>query len=276
MRISVLLPFRNAAGTVGAAVRSILEQSERDLEVLALDDGSTDDSRARVAAEAGSDPRVRLLGDAQPRGLAARLNELIDLARGDLIARMDSDDVAHPQRFERQCRALDADPALDMLGTAVVVLQGDEPLGIRAFPSDHAAIAARRWHGIPMAHPTFMGRRAWFERHRYDPSYERSQDQELLLRTLDGSRFANLPEPLLGYRISQVRSAARRSRDARRRAVRRHLGLSAAILLSVRDALASLAPPRHTLGLAPLDERQREQWRTLARSGRWPDPHSAS
>ena len=271
MPISVLLSFRNAAGTVGAAVRSILEQSDRDFELLALNDGSTDDSVARVKAEAAGDPRVRMLGDAHPRGLATRLNELIDHAHGELIARMDADDVAHPLRLESQRRALEADPRLDLLGTAFVVLDGDEPIGIRRLPLDHAGIIAARWRGVPMAHPTFMGRRAWFERHRYDPAFDRSQDQELLLRTLHESRFANLPEPLLGYRLSRSRTNARRARMARLRAVRRHVGLGAAFALGARDALAILSPARHHAGVAPLDEATRGRWQTLARSGRWPD-----
>lgn len=275
VRISVLLPFRNAAATVGAAVRSILEQDERDFELLAIDDGSTDDSIARVRSEVGEDARVTVLVDGHQRGLAARLNELMDAAQGELFARMDADDVSHPARLRLQRAAFESTTAPDLLGTAVVVLQGDEPLGTRTHPLDHASIVAHAWRGIPIAHPTFMGRAQWFRRHRYDTRFERTQDQELLLRTRGSSRFANLAEPLLAYRASPSVQTARRARCARRQAVREHVGIGASLALGVRDALARFSPARHIAGLVPFTEAERARWRALAESGRWPAPISA-
>jgi len=279
VRLSVLLPFRNAAPTVRAAVRSVLEQTERDFELLALDDGSTDSSGDLVRAEASGDARVRVLGDARSLGLAARLNQALDLAGGTLLARMDADDVCHPDRLRLQAKALDADPSLDLVGSSVVVLDGDEPRGIRRFPSSHETIVAHRWRGIPIAHPTFMARAAWLRRHRYDETFTRAQDQELLLRTSASSRFGNVAAALLGYREPTDATALAAARSFRRTAVARQVGAVAALRLLVRDMAASVASSRQQRsmrGLDPLPPDEASAWRTLARTGRWRDPRSAS
>lgn len=276
MRISVLLPFRNASATIGAAIRSILAQDEGDFELLALDDGSSDDSASRASEAAEGDARLRLISDGRALGLAVRLNQLLDAARGELFARMDADDAAHPTRLRLQRCALDADDSIDLIGAAVVVLEGDEPAGIRRFPIGHEAIVSNAWRGIPVVHPTFMGRARWFLRHRYHGDFARAQDQELLLRTHRESRFANLPDALLAYRAPQSVSTARDARRTRRRAVRRHVGAAAALALGVRDTLAYFTSARIAADLEPLNDMDREAWRALARSGRWPDPRSAS
>ncbi|MBX3354357.1 MAG: glycosyltransferase family 2 protein [Phycisphaeraceae bacterium] len=282
VRVSVLLPFVNAAATVRAAVRSILEQTHTDFELVVIDDGSTDHSRSLIEEEAGGDRRLRLLGDRERRGLPARLNEALDAVHGDLIARMDADDVAHPERFARQIEALADDRSLDLVGSSVVVLDGDEPLGIRRFPLSHESLTASIWRGIPVAHPTFMARSAWLRHHRFDAHFTRSQDQELLLRTSASSRFANLEPPLLGYREPAAGADRSLSRRFRREAVRRHVGAVAASRLHLRDMVASLSTllrpgiERSAHRLRPLSPTDAEQWRRLARSGRWPDLASAS
>ncbi len=270
------MPYRDAAGTIDAALRSMLAQTHRDLEVLAIDDGSVDDSRRRVEAIASADDRVRALGDGRRLGLPRRLNQGIDAASGTLIARMDADDAAHPDRLARQAAALAADDALDLVGSAVVVLSGDEPTALRRFPAHHESIMRRASRGVPIAHPTFLGRTAWFRRHRYDERFERAQDQELLLRAAPTSRYANLERPLLGYREPSSPRAAAAARRFRRRAVRLHRGGGAAFLLWLRDLAAALRPARGPRGVIALPPEERPRWRELARSGRWPDHDSPS
>jgi len=199
--ITVLLPVRNAAGTLALALRSVLRQTRGDFEVLVLDDGSTDDSA--VVARRSDDPRVRVLSDPVGRGLAHRLNEGIDLARGRYIARMDADDVCFPERFERQARFLDTHPDVDLVGTRAIVFRSDgSVVGLLPYRGAHEALVARPWRGIPLPHPTWMGRREWFSRHRYRvPEVRRAEDQELLLRACATSRYACLEEVLLGYRL---------------------------------------------------------------------------
>lgn len=199
--ITVLLPVRNGAATLALALRSVLWQSREDFEVLVLDDGSTDESV--LIARRSNDPRVRVISDKVGRGLSHRLNEGIGLARGRYVARMDADDVCFPDRFRRQASFLDAHPDVDLVGTRAIVFRSDgSVVGLLPFQGEHEALVARPWRGIPLAHPTWMGRREWFSRHLYRlPEVLRAEDQELLLRASATSRYACLDDVLLGYRL---------------------------------------------------------------------------
>lgn len=198
--VTVLLPVRNGGKTIGAALRSLIRQTFSSMEIMILDDGSTDDTLEVVAAF--NDSRVRIIRDGQHRGLAARLNQGIDLARGKFIARMDADDVAFPERIQEQVRYLESHPDVDLLGTrAIVFRSAQDVIGLLPFRASHAQICATPCRGIPLAHPTWMGRPQWFRQHRYrNPEVLRAEDQELLLRAAPVSKYACLDKVLLGYR----------------------------------------------------------------------------
>ena len=102
--VSVLMPVRNGASTIGAAVRSVLTQTLRDFELIVIDDGSSDRSRAIV--EGFHDERIRLIHEPSSAGLAPRLNQAVSLSKGEFIARMDADDICFPQRLSRQVARL--------------------------------------------------------------------------------------------------------------------------------------------------------------------------
>jgi len=198
--VSILLPAWNAEKTLSIALRSLLNQTFADFEVLLLDDGSTDNTVGVAAAI--DDPRVRVVHDGRRLGLARRLNQGIELARGSYIARMDADDVCFPERLARQVAFLNAHAEVDLVGCRAVVFRNDgDVVGLLPFAGSHEALCARPWRGIPLPHPGWMGRREWFVRHRYlFPEVRRAEDQELLLRSYSESRFACLDDVLLGYR----------------------------------------------------------------------------
>jgi glycosyltransferase involved in cell wall biosynthesis len=199
--VSIAMPVRNNATTLAPAVRSILTQTYPRWELWLMDDGSTDGTLEQARAWAAADPRIRVQADGQGRGISARLNQAVDLARGPLFARMDGDDIAYPQRLERQVAYLLAHPAVDLAGAWVVVFDAQgRARGKRTGPERHAAICAQPWAGFPIVHPTFVGRLTWFRRYRYNPRITYSQDQDLFLRSYRASTFANVPEILLGYR----------------------------------------------------------------------------
>ncbi len=197
--VSVVLPVYNAGLTLPQALASIQLQTFRDWELIFIDDGSTDDCTVGFSS---SDDRIRVVRDGRNLGLAARLNQGIDLARGKYLARMDSDDVAYPSRLERQIEFLDRNPNIDLAGTKAIVFRDEgHPVGLFPFRATHAEICARPWNGFYLPHPTWMGRIEWFRRHRYTiPEVVRAEDQDLLLRTYDSSRFACVDEILFGYR----------------------------------------------------------------------------
>ena len=197
--ISVALPARNNARTLALAIRSILAQDYDRFELILLDDGSTDDTLAVM--ESFDDPRIRVFQDGARRGLPARLNQAIGLARGEVFARMDGDDIAYPDRFRRQIDRLLADDAPDLVGAGVVVVRDDLSVtGVRRPAEDHAAITSSPATGFAMAHPTWMGRTAWFRRWGYRETAIGMEDQDLLLRAHRESRYANVPDLLLAYR----------------------------------------------------------------------------
>src|SRR5579863_5206493 len=120
--ISVGMPVLNCEKTLELAMRSIVRQSRGDWALIVIDDGSTD--HTVEIARSFSDPRVLVCADGLHTGLSERLNEAIQLSRGEYFARMDGDDVAYPERFERQVRYLEEHPEVDLLGAGILVFKG--------------------------------------------------------------------------------------------------------------------------------------------------------
>lgn len=198
--VSVGLQFFNNEKTLGLAIQSILNQSFQDWELVIHDDGSTD-AGCKVVSQF-ADPRIKFYPDRTNRKRPARLNESLSVAKGKYYAIMDGDDVAYPERLLKQVQYLEGHPEIDLLGAQMLVFRDrGEPIGRRLFPLTHEQICSNPSAGFPMAQPTFMGRTEWFRKHRYDPRARAGvEDQDLLLRSYWTSRFANLPEVLMGYR----------------------------------------------------------------------------
>ncbi len=228
--------------TLGAAIHSILWQTCSDWELLLVNDAS---AAATVhVIEQFRDPRIRVIHERHQKGLAVRLNDCVAHARGKYIARMDADDIAYPERFQRQVRFLEAHPDIDLLGHGAVLFTGEgEVLGLYPLACTHEEICRRPWWGFPLAHPTWMGKRSWFAQHRYNDALTKGQDQDLLLRSYRTSRFEALPDLLLGYRMEGI--------SARKSALGR-LNYWCQLARQVRDVPSAVAAMRGSLihGLA--------------------------
>ena len=248
--VTVAMSVRDNAGTIARAIRSVLTQTYPHFELVIVDDGSRDDTAAKIAAF--DDPRIALISDGETKGLAERLNQIGINARGTLIARMDGDDFSYPQRFERQVAFLQANPDIDLVGTSAIAFRSSgEPLGAFQVVASHDAICARPDIGFAIPHPTWMGRTAWFQRFPYSQAIKRGQDQAKLLSSYKTSRFANLPEPLLGYRqdIPQI-SQITQSRLPYFNALARHAAQHGDWRLIARGAIQQLG--RTAVGVATL------------------------
>jgi glycosyltransferase involved in cell wall biosynthesis len=201
--VTVAMPVFNGGRHLRLAVQSIVKQTFADWELLLIDDGSTDGAVQDLADI--KDPRIRVLRDGQNRGLAARLNEAIDLARGKYIARMDHDDVSYPERFALQLQAFEKNPSLDLVATQAITIDGKGHMtGCLPADASNEKIVAKPWRGFYLPHPTWMGKTSWFRQFRYTiPAPYLCEDQELLFRSYQTSRFAMVDQPLLAYRIRE-------------------------------------------------------------------------
>ena len=196
--VTIGIPFLNARRYLPDAVRSVFAQTFADWELILVDDGSTDNSAEIVSGI--NDPRVRLVSDGVNRGLVARLNQIVAIARGKYLARMDADDLMHPERIERQVSFLNANPDIDVVDTATYTIDDDlTPLGIRGERPLDAKPETVLSRGL-LIHPTVMGRTEWFRNNPYDALFVRAEDRELWTRTCMTARFGRLCEPLFFYR----------------------------------------------------------------------------
>lgn len=199
--ITIGMPIYNAGRYLRLAVVSILQQTFTNWELIIIDDGSSDGATENIRDLV--DPRVKIVQDGSNRGLAARLNQAVNMARGRYFARMDQDDISYPERLARQLQYLEQQPELDLVASRCVSIDADNKL-VGAMPCalTHEQICARPWSGFYLPHPTWMGRIAWFRRHHYAaPQPYGCEDQELLLRSYSSSRFATLPDVLFAYRV---------------------------------------------------------------------------
>jgi glycosyltransferase involved in cell wall biosynthesis len=226
-RLSVLLPCRDAAVHLSQAIRSLGAQTYRDFEVVAVNDGSDDATGDMLEHWAAEDDRVRVAHQ-ERLGLAEALVAGSRLCRGELLARADADDVAHPRRFALQVEFLAERPEVAAVGTRV-----------RYFPSEGVGWGARRYQGwlnglsepeslardmfveCPIAHPTLMIRRSAFEQVGGYRVNGWPEDYDLVLRLhLAGASLANVPRVLHYWREREDRASRtdpRYSADAFRR-----------------------------------------------------------
>lgn len=200
-QVSVLMPVYNGSADLRKALDSVLSQTFGDFEVIAINDGSKDDSAALLNAV--DDPRVRVIHQ-DNMGLAATLNRGLSMARGALIARQDQDDLSHPERFARQVSFLQSNPECVLLGTAAEIWIGDEPTDrAHDHPTEHALLVFDLLFNNPFVHSSVMMRRdAVLALGGYTTDKDRQppEDYELWSRLARHGRVANLPERLVVYR----------------------------------------------------------------------------
>lgn len=211
-RISVVMPVRDAPGTLSDALASIRSQVFTDWELVAVDDGSQDETSAMLAAAARCDGRVRVLS--QPAmGIAEALRRGCAAARGEFIARMDADDVMMPERLGRQLEFAERNPHLGVVSCRVRFGGNMES---QAGYAAHVAwsnslmepceIALRRFVEAPVAHPTVMFRRALMSAHGGYAAGDFPEDYELWLRWMDaGVRFGKVDAELLVWNDAPIR-----------------------------------------------------------------------
>ncbi len=199
--VSIGMPIKNCSQTVKLAIKSILYQTYKNWELIIVDDGSSDNTPEIVRKI--KDKRIRLYCGKKSLGVGSRLNQVIKLSRGEYFARMDGDDISYPKRFEKQLSYLQNNPQVNLIGSSMLIVdRSNHIIGKRIYPSQHSEISRFYLFGIPIAHTTFFGKISFFRKYHYNGSIPRSQDQELLFRTINFNTFANYPEILYAYYLN--------------------------------------------------------------------------
>lgn len=254
--VSLLLATRNRARQLERALASLRSQTHAALEILVLDDGSNDATPRLLERLAGLDPRLRWFRREQSQGLASALNALIAESRGQWLARMDDDDVAHPRRIELQLAYMQAQ-RLDVCGTWYRRVAGWRRSLARP-PVEHERIVGELMFQPPLLHPSVMFRRAVFERHGvYSVAAPHAEDYELWVRLLPHVRFGNCPKVLMEYTLSSAQVS--RQHNAQQVETARALRVQALRALGISPAPeqagihASLRDPCAIVSLTELD-----------------------
>jgi glycosyltransferase involved in cell wall biosynthesis len=201
--VSVILPVYNGSKTINRAVESILSQTFEDFEFLIINDGSKDSTSEIL--DSFDDNRIRILHQ-ENRGLVFSLNRGVKNSQGKYIARMDADDIALPDRLQKQVDFMEKNPSVGILGTAVRVVYDDGTERIRRRPIDTASIKKNIVRICPFSHSSVMIRKEVFDTvGLYDSSKDGSrqllvEDYDLWVRILvAGYEMANLSDVLMTY-----------------------------------------------------------------------------
>lgn len=204
--LSVVMPVHNGGDLLTAAVDSVLGQTFADFELIAVDDRSTDGSRRALEEYALRDHRVRVVSSAAP-GFVGAVMTGIRLAAAPWIARMDADDVSSPERFERQMKFIESHPDVDVVGTAVQVIDPvGSPISVIRYPLDDALIKMTLRAATAFAHGSVVMRRdVLLAVGGYDTAFFPAEDYDLWCRLASGgATLANLDDPLYLYRLSEA------------------------------------------------------------------------
>lgn len=200
--VSIVMPVYNRAQRVGAAIASLLAQTHEDFELIVVDDGSTDATLQTIETFRARDTRLRLL--ALPanggQGLARAIGT--DAARGHYVAVMDSDDVALPDRLEKQLAFMQANPAVTLAGANAVKVMGQQRAQMRMPVADGEIKARLLLADCAFVHPTVIMLRDFLRTHNLNYSAERRGDDDYEFYTrlvAAGARFANAPDTVLDY-----------------------------------------------------------------------------
>ncbi len=199
--VTVGIPFYNPGANFELAILSVLQQTFKELNLILLDDGSDDGISLLLANRYKFvDNRVSVLSDGENRGLVARLNELSNIVKTKYYARMDADDIMHPERIQKQIDILESNISLNACASeAIIINENNELTGkLSSFwPTKRTDFLLKN----SLIHPSILFSTSWISSKSYDPQWTRMEDLELWFRTFDELNLEVLKEPLLYYRV---------------------------------------------------------------------------
>ncbi len=204
--VSVIIPVFNCENSISKAVKSVLHQTLNEVEVIVVDDGSHDKTLEKLSSI--NDSRLKVLTNDENKGISFSLNKAIENSSGQYIARMDGDDIAAPERIEKQLLRL-REENVDIVGCGVKTYGAFSSIWLA--PETDESIKFFAFFQCPIFHPTVLGKKEIFERFTYDCDFDGVEDYEIWTRMIKNDvKFYNIQEPLLEYYVS---SDIREKRD---------------------------------------------------------------
>lgn len=204
--VSIVMSVYNTEKYVHRAIGSILNQTLKNFEFIIVNDASRDKTSTIVRGYAKKDKRIRLINNDRHLRIAHSLNIGVSYAKADLIARMDADDISHPERLEAQYIFLKANPEVAIVGTNISIADENErEIWERKYPNQSEDIKKIMFRYAPFAHPTVMFRKKVFkELGGYDPQMIPCEDIDFWFKIGAKYDFGNIPKALLKYTLSDL------------------------------------------------------------------------
>lgn len=199
----IMATYNEPAQFIKQSVGSLLSQTYTNIEILIGDDSTKPETIAALDSLAALDCRVKLIRKSEKMGFVPALNECLKAAKGELLARMDGDDISLPERFAVQVAYAKAHPEVDVFGGSMnIINENNEIISERRYPTKFSKMLRMFLFRSCFAHPTVMMRRKVVdEGFFYNPEYKRAEDVDFFFRLLKaGFRFGNTEEKVLNYR----------------------------------------------------------------------------
>ena len=203
-KISVVMSVYNAEKHLEEAIDSILNQTYKDFEFIIINDGSIDNSLEIIKKHKTQDERIVIISR-ENKGLISSLNEGIERAKGEYIARMDSDDISLPERFQKQLNLMEQEN-LDICGSHYLSINSlGEPISLNLTPRGHELCTLSLVSKVPFAHPSVMIKKSFLEKNdlKYGQSInQKAEDLDFWIRIHEkAGKFSNVNEIIFKYRI---------------------------------------------------------------------------
>lgn len=201
--VSIGIPIFNAEKYLEHAIISVINQNYKEWELILVDDGSTDKSMEIANKYSKLDQRIKVISDGENKKLPFRLNQIINLSQYNYIARMDADDIMHPDRIRFQIDYMKSSPEIDIVATSYYSIDRNEKIvDLRSIDINRFDKKDFLKGNYFICHPSIMAKKNWFLRNLYNDKYERAEDYELWLRALlnDDFKIHVIPDLLMFYR----------------------------------------------------------------------------
>lgn len=201
--VSVIMPTFNIERFVARAINSILTQSFTNFELLIIDDASTDKTLSLVRKYEKEDKRIRVVSNKKNSKIAESLNKAVKLSKAEIIARMDADDISHPDRLKMQYKLLKNKPKVAIVGANMIIIDSEGiPIYRREYPAKSPELKKLMFRYSPFAHPVVMFRKSVFEEFGgYDKTKVPCEDIDLWFKIGSKYKFATIQKHLLEYTL---------------------------------------------------------------------------